>query len=100
MASRLGIMITKYADLDHIAGVIGAARKAGHPVEVFMTDEGVKFSRDSRFLELLEGGGVEVTVCEHNCETLGVRDRTERINYGSQYNNAGMVHGSGRLIVF
>ena len=100
MASMLGIMVTKYAHLEHIAGVTRAARKAGHPVRIFMTDEGVKFTRDHQFLELLKIEGVEVTVCEHNCELLGLHDKTEGITYGSQYDNAGMLHSSERILVF
>ena len=100
MAKMLGIMITKYANLDHITGVTKAARKAGHPVQIFMTDEGVKFTRDPRFLELLKVEGVEISVCDHSCEKLRVHDKTEGVSYGSQYNNAGMLHDSERIVVF
>jgi len=96
----LGIMITKYENLDHIAGVVKAARAAGHPVMIFMTDEGVKFTKDAGFLELLKVGGVEIAVCEHFCERVGLHDKTEGITYGSQYNNAGMLHESERVLVF
>lgn len=96
----LGIMITKYANLEHIAGVTRAAGKAGHRVVIFMTDEGVKFTRDPKFLELLAIKGVEVSVCDHSCERTGVHEKTDGINYGSQYNNAGMLHDSERVLVF
>jgi hypothetical protein len=101
MADKLlGIMITKYGNLDHISGVVRAARKAGHPVQIFMTDEGVKFTRDPKFLELLKVDGVEISVCDHSCETQGIREKTDGISYGSQYNNAGMLHDSERVLVF
>ena len=101
MASgTLGIMITKYENLQHIVGTVKAARAAGHPVMIFMTDEGVKFTRDAAFLELLKVGGVEISVCEHICEKIGLHDKTEGIVYGSQYNNAGMLHDSERVLVF
>ena len=96
----LGIMVTKYANLEHISGVTKAARKAGHPVTIFMTDEGVKFTRDPKFLELLAIDGVECSVCDHSCERIGLREKTEGISYGSQYNNAGMLHDSERVLVF
>ena len=96
----LGIMITRYENLEHIAGVVKAARAAGHPVTIFMTDEGVKFSRDPGFLELLKVGGVEIAVCDHSCERIGIHDKAEGISYGSQYNNAGMMHDSARVLVF
>ena len=100
MAEMLGIMITKYENLDHIKGVVKAARAAGHPVTIFMTDEGVKFTTDPKFSELLKVDGVEISVCDHSCERLGIHDKTEGISYGSQYNNAGMLHDSARALVF
>jgi peroxiredoxin family protein len=100
MAKMLGIMVTKYANLEHIAGVTKAARKAGHRVTIFMTDEGVKFTTDARFLELLKMDGVAIAVCEYSCEQLGMHDKTDGIGYGSQYDNAGMLHDSERVLVF
>lgn len=96
----LGILITKYADLEHVAGVTRAARKAGHRVSIFMTDEGVRFTRDSGFLELLKLDGVEMSVCEYSCELIGLQEKTGGIMYGSQYDNAGMLHDSERILVF
>jgi len=96
----LGVMITKYENLEHIAGVVKAARAAGKSVMVFMTDEGVRFTRDQKFLELMKVGGVDISCCDHSCERVGIREKTEGISYGSQYNNAGMLHDSNRLLVF
>jgi hypothetical protein len=96
----LGIMVTQYANLEHIIGVTKAARAAGHPVQIFLTDEGVKFTCDPKFLELLKVDGVENSVCDHSCELVGVHDKTEGISYGSQYNNAGMLHDSARVLIF
>ncbi len=101
MANKLlGIMVTKNQDLDHIAGVVKAARKAQHPVQIFLTDEGVRFTRDPKFLELLKIDGVDCSVCDHSCERIGIHEKTEGISYGSQYNNAGMLHDSERVLVF
>jgi hypothetical protein len=96
----LGIMVTKYENLDHIAGVIKAARSAGKSVSLFMTDEGVRFTTDPMFLDLLKVDGVEFSCCDHSCEQIGIHDKTEGIAYGSQYNNAGMLHDSTRVLVF
>jgi hypothetical protein len=96
----LGIMITKYENLDHIAGVVKAARAAGKSVMIFMTDEGVRFTRDAKFLDLLKVDGVEISCCDHSCERIGLHEKTEGVSYGSQYNNAGMLHDSARLLVF
>jgi predicted peroxiredoxin len=96
----LGIMVTKYENLEHIVGVSKAARAAGKSVTVFLTDEGVRFTRDPKFLELLKLDGVEFSCCDHSCERIGLHDKTEGISYGSQYNNAGMLHDSVRVLVF
>jgi peroxiredoxin family protein len=100
MAGLLGIMITRYADLGHITGVVMAARKAGHPVRIFLTDEGVRFTRDPKFLELLELDNVEVAACDYICEVLGIQEKVGGITYGSQYDNAGMLHDSERVLMF
>ncbi len=96
----LGIMVTKHANFDHIAGCVKAARRAGHPVQLFLTDEGVRFTRDPKFVELLTMDGVECTVCEHSCEQIGFHEKIGGVNYGSQYNNAGMIHHSERVLIF
>jgi len=100
MADMLGILITKYENLDHIMGTVKAARATGKQVAIFMTDEGVKFTQDATFLELLKLDGVEISTCDHSCERLGIHEKTEKISYGSQYNNAGMLHDSTRVLVF
>lgn len=100
MAEILGILITKYENLDHIAGTVRAARSAGKTVMIFITDEGVRFTRDPKFLDLLKTDGVEVSCCDHSCERIGIHEKTDGISYGSQYNNAGMLHDSSRLLVF
>lgn len=96
----LGILVTTYGNLEHITGMVKAATEAGHPVMIFMTDEGVKFSRDPKFLELLRVDGVKISACGHSCERIGIHDKTEGISYGSQYNNAGMLHDSSRVLIF
>lgn len=99
MAEILGIMITRYENLDHIAGIVKAAKAAGKSIMIFMTDEGVRFTRDPKFLDLLKLGP-DVSACDHSCERIGIHEKTEGISYGSQYNNAGMLHDSARVLVF
>jgi hypothetical protein len=96
----LGIMVTRYENLEHIVGAAKAAVAAGHPVSIFLTDQGVKFSTVPGFLALLKVDGVGISVCAHSCELLGVHDKTEGISYGSQFNNAGMLHDSARVLIF
>jgi len=100
MAETLGIMITRYDNVDHIAGTVKAARAAGKSVMIFMTDEGVRFTQDPKFLELLKVEGVDFSCCDHSCERVGLHEKTDGISYGSQYNNAGMLHDSARVLVF
>jgi hypothetical protein len=78
---------------------VKAAGKAGKNVMIFMTDEGVRFTRDAGFLELLTPG-IDVSACDHSCERIGLHEQTEGITYGSQYHNAGMLHDSTRVLVF
>jgi peroxiredoxin family protein len=96
----LGIMVTKYENVEHIAGVAKAARAAGKAVTIFLTDEAVRFTKDPKFLELLKVGGVELSCCDHSCEQVGLHEKTDGISYGSQYNNATMLHDSARVLVF
>ena len=96
----LGLMVTKYESLEHIAGAVKAASAAGHPVVIFLTDEGVRVTRDPKFLELLKVPGVELSCCDHSCERIGIHEKTAGISYGSQYNNAGRLHDSTRVLVF
>lgn len=100
MKGQLGILVTRYGNLDHIAGVVTAARRAGHPVMLFLNDDGVRFTKDPRFLELAALDGVRNAVCDYNCEQLGLGEHTPGINYGSQYDHAQMLHESERVLVF
>ena len=98
--NQLGILVTRHANLAHISGIIRAARRAGHPVQVFLTDEGVRFALDPGFLELLPLEGVAVACCDHFRDRLGIEQKSEGITYGSQYDNAVMLHTSDRVLVF
>lgn len=97
---NLGIVITKYENSDHIIGVVKAAKAAGHPVTIFMTDEGVRFTTDAKFKELIKLSGVTIACCDHSCEGIKLTEKTEGITYGSQYNHATTLHDSARLLVF
>ncbi len=97
---QLGIVITRYEGLEHISGIVKAARAAGHPVRIFMTDEGVRFTTDPKFTELLKIAEVGIACCDHSCELLTVTKRTEGITYGSQYDHAIVLHDSDRVLIF
>ena len=93
----LGIMITKNENIEHLTGIVKAARTAGKKVTIFVMDEGVRFMRDQQFLDLINVDGVQFTCCGHSCERAGIREIAEAIFYGSQCNNAGMLHDSYRI---
>ena len=97
---KLGIVITRYEGVDHIAGIVTAAHAAGHPVQIFMTDEGVRFTTDPKFKELLGVSGVVAACCDHSCELLHLTERTKGITYGSQYDHATILHASDRVLIF
>jgi len=96
----LGIMITRYENRDHIAGIVKAAQKAGYLVSIFMTDEGVRFTKDQMFLDLVSVSNVKISCCYHNCKRLGLSEKTDGVYYGSQFDNALLLHASSRLLVF
>ena len=98
--TKLGIVITRYAGRDHISGIVKAARAAGHPVQIFMTDEGIRFTTDPKFKELLKIAEVGISCCDHSCELLHVTEKTEGITYGSQYDHATVLHDSDRVLIF
>jgi peroxiredoxin family protein len=97
---KLGIIITRFENFDHISGIVKAARAAGHQVQVFLTDEGVRFTTDPKFKELLAVPEVSISCCDHSCEMLHVTDKTAGITYGSQYNHATNLHDSDRALIF
>jgi len=97
---KLGIIITRHENFDHISGIVKAARTAGHQVQIFMTDEGVRFTTDPKFKELLKIAEVNISCCDHSCEMLQVTEKTEGITYGSQYNHATVLHDSDRALIF
>ena len=97
---KLGIIITRHENVDHISGIVKAARAAGHQVQIFLTDAGVRFTTDPKFKELLKIAEVSISCCDHSCEVLQVTEKTEGITYGSQYNHATVLHESDRALIF
>ena len=97
---KLGIVITRYESLDHIMGIVRAARAAGHPVQIFMNDEGIRFTTDPKFTELLTMAEVGISCCDHSCAMLNVNEKTDGITYGSQYDHATLLHDSDRVLIF
>lgn len=97
---QLGIVITRFDNFEHIGGIAKAATASGHRVQIFMTDEGVRYTTDPKFKELLKVAGVTISCCDHSCELLHVTEKTEGITYGSQYDHASILHDSDRVLIF
>jgi peroxiredoxin family protein len=97
---KLGIIITKFENFEHINGIAKAAAAAGYTVQIFMTDEGIRFTTDPKLKELLKVAGVTVSCCDHSCEMLHVTEKTAGITYGSQYDHASLLHDSDRALIF
>ncbi|UCG78725.1 MAG: hypothetical protein JSV21_02495 [Nitrospirota bacterium] len=98
---KLGIMINSDKNLKAITGIALEAVKRGHQVELFVMDEGTRLLESEEFIKLVESDGLKMTYCKYNVEGLGVNIRglPAKIISGSQYNNAGMIHSSDKLIM-
>ncbi len=93
-------MVTKHKNIDHITGVVKAAQTAGHAVQIFLTDEAVRFTQDPQMLDLLALPEVRISCCDHNRKQKGIQEKAKGIFYGSQFDNALMMHKSTRVLVF
>lgn len=77
-----------------------AAREKGHDVTVFAMSEGVTNLMREDFLSL-RSDGVEITVCEHNrAQYQGHAEEVEGVKYGSQFDLAGYVFDSDKVVSF
>ncbi|MCL4491352.1 MAG: hypothetical protein M1510_05520 [Nitrospirae bacterium] len=98
---KLGILVNKDKNLDHIIGITEAAAGKGHEVAIFAMDEGVRLLREPGFAGLHKIQDVAVSFCDHSTHVFGVSKDglPEEILCGSQYNNAVMNHDSDRVII-
>lgn len=98
---KLGILITSDKHLDHVIGITTAATKTGSQVSIFCMDTGALLLRQDKFRDLCKMPGVDMAVCRHSAEILGVdlSPISKDIVCGSQFNNALMNHESDRVIV-
>ncbi len=93
-------MVTKHKNAEHILGVVKAAKTAGYAVSIFFTDEAVRFTQDPQMLGLLSLPEVKIACCDHNRKQKSIQEKAEGIFYGSQFDNALMMHKSTRVLVF
>jgi len=92
MAETLGIMVSTRDSLEHLLGVVAAAEKRGHKVEVFLSGEGVLLSQDPRFALL--AGRARLGLCEVSFRALGLAGEVPGMgfkDFATQARHAAMV---------
>jgi hypothetical protein len=70
---KLGILVPTNKYIDHVIGVVRAAKKAGKELVIFFTHEGVLMSQDPKYKELADMGPEEMTLCNVRWEELGLK---------------------------
>jgi hypothetical protein len=70
---KLGILVPTNKHIDHVIGVVRAAKKAGKELVIFFTHEGVLMSQDPKYKELADMGPEEMTLCNVRWEELGLK---------------------------
>lgn len=101
MAGTLGICATRDDCLTSLLGITRAAVRAGRRVEIFVTGEAARFTRDSRFTELV--ALAKVGICEvsyiaagfQGQEIPGLVDR----DFVTQARNAELVDRCDRYLL-
>ena len=98
---KLGILVNTDQHLEHIVGIARAATANAHEVMIFAMDEGTRLLENELFVGLATVKGVSVGVCEHSAKMCGITaaNLPQDITFGSQFNNAMMVHAADRVIV-
>ncbi len=72
---KLGIFVPTNRHLDHVIGVVKAAKKAGKELIIFFTHNGVLMTQDPRYQELAHLAPEEMTLCNVRWEELGLKGR-------------------------
>ena len=110
MTETLGICVSTKSRMEHVLGLVKAARAAGKEVKVFLTGEGVQLTQDPRFPDLVgmaRAGSAQtrgqVTVCEVSYLANGLRGKPAADlgdkDFVTQGRNAEMVEECQRYIV-
>lgn len=98
---NLGILVTSNDHLEQIIGLARAASKKKLKVKMFCMDRGTLLLEDPRFKELCKLDDMEISLCRHSAESMGVDTQNipKDIVCGSQFNNAMMNHEADKVIV-
>lgn len=76
-----------------------AAKDKGHEVTVFAMSTGVTNLGREDFMSLASAG-IDITVCEHNRTQYQGQGEVEGIKCGSQFDLAGYVYDSDKVVSF
>lgn len=98
---KLGILVNTEGHVNDITGLVRAAVKRGHEVNIFTMDVGTMMFCDPEYSALCRLKGVKMSFCDHNAKmfnagTDGIPDEVVR---GSQFDNAAMQHECDKVIV-
>ncbi len=98
----LGILVNTDRHLKHVQGLTRAALARGHPVIIFVMDEGTRLLQNAGLAGLAALEGVTLSLCSHSAERHGVKTDAlpGAMVCGSQLNNAMMNHQAERVVVF
>lgn len=98
---KLGIFVNTDRHTTDVIGLAKAAVSKGHEVIIFNMDDGTKLLGNTAFSELCKIKDVSMSFCDHSAKELGspTDGIPQEIIFGSQYNNAVMMHDADRVIV-
>ena len=69
----LGIFVSTNKYLDHLIGVVKAAKKAGKETVIFFSHNGALMTQDPKYKELADLAPEEMAVCNVRWEELGLK---------------------------
>lgn len=98
---KLGILVSTDRHLDHLIGLVRAARDKEIEVSIFFTNRGVFLTRESRFSEL--EGLARMSLCKVSFEKFGL-DKSRGIpgitvkDFAAQSRHTDLIESSDRYI--
>lgn len=98
---KLGIFVNTNRLPAAVAGITKAALAKGHPVTIFLMDDGTRLLSDPTITGLSQLKDVTMGFCDHSAQHLGTKPEglPKQIAVGSQFDNATMNHEVDRVVV-
>jgi hypothetical protein len=102
MSTKLGITVATKDNMNHLIGLVRAAKKAGIDTDIFFTGSGVHVSQDPKFSDIVEIAD-RVGICEVSFRGFGYeKEAIPGLNdkdFVTQARNADMVERCNHYIV-